>query len=78
MALKAFTPNATLKTMGAPFSTDRLLPLIADAMRTQGVEAKRIRLAGHNIPAAVQSEKGRPTIGPPEKLRRQERYRGVG
>jgi multimeric flavodoxin WrbA len=59
MALKAIALNATLKrSAGDPSSTDRMLGLIAAAMRAQGVETRTIRLADHNILPGVSSDEG--------------------
>jgi multimeric flavodoxin WrbA len=59
MALKAVAFNVTLKSNGGdPSSTNRLIELIADSMRLQGVATETIRLADHNIKPGVASDEG--------------------
>jgi multimeric flavodoxin WrbA len=57
--LKAVALNATLNSSGGePSSTDRMLSLIAEAMRKEDVETETIRLADHNILPGVTSDEG--------------------
>jgi multimeric flavodoxin WrbA len=59
MALKAIAFNATLKTSGGePSSTDRMIDLIAAALKKEGIETETIRLADHNIKPGVTSDEG--------------------
>ncbi len=59
MALRAVAFNGTLKSSGGePSSTDRMLSLIADGMRAEGVETQLFRLADHNILPGVTSDEG--------------------
>lgn len=57
--LKAIALNGTLKKSdGEPSSTDRMLDLIAKAMRKHGVETEILRLADFNILPGVKSDEG--------------------
>jgi multimeric flavodoxin WrbA len=59
MALKALALNATLKpTKGEPSSTERMLVLIAESMKRDGVETEILRLADHDIKPGVTSDEG--------------------
>ncbi len=59
MAISAIALNATLKSSsGKPSSTDRMLSLVADAMRLQNVQTRTIRLVDHNILPGVKSDEG--------------------
>jgi len=59
MALKAIAFNATLKPSGGePSSTERMIDLIAAALRKEGIETETIRLADHNIKPGVTSDEG--------------------
>jgi len=59
VTLTAIALNSTLKSSsGDPSSTDRMLKLIADAMRELGVETDIIHLADHNIKPGVTSDEG--------------------
>lgn len=59
MALKAVALNGTLKSSGGEASsTDRMLALIADGMRSCGVQTTLFRLADHNIVPGVTSDEG--------------------
>ncbi len=59
MSLKALAFNATLKrTGGDPSSTDRMLDLIAERMKKDGVVTEIVRLADHDIKPGVTSDEG--------------------
>lgn len=59
MTLKALALNATLKPSGGePSSTDRMLGLIADRMKKDGVETEIVRLADHDVKPGVTSDEG--------------------
>jgi multimeric flavodoxin WrbA len=59
MTLKALSLNATLKPTGKePSSTDRLLTLIAESMKQDGVETEILRLADYDIKPGVTSDEG--------------------
>ena len=60
MTLKALAFNATLKggSSKEPSSTDRMLGLIADALKNHDVETETIRLADYNIKPGVTSDEG--------------------
>jgi len=59
MTLKALAFNASLKPSGGePSSTDRMLGLIADRMKRDGVETEIIRLVDHDIKPGVTSDEG--------------------
>jgi len=59
MALTAIALNATLKRSdGDPSSTDKMLALITDALKKEGVKSRTLRLADFNILAGVTSDEG--------------------
>lgn len=59
MTLKALSLNATLKSTGKdPSSTDRMLALIAQSMKRDGVETEILRLADYDIKPGVTSDEG--------------------
>ena len=58
-ALKAIALNGTLKTTrGDVSSTERLLDLIATALKSQGVKTEIVRLADFNVLPGVKSNEG--------------------
>src|ERR1700754_2253950 len=60
MPLTALALNGTLKSSGGdPSSTDRMLGLIADGLKKQGVATRTIRLADHDIKPGVTSDEGK-------------------
>lgn len=60
MPLSAIAINCTLKRSGVePSSTDRMIGLLADELRKQGVEVRdTIRIADHDIKPGVSSDEG--------------------
>ena len=60
MPLSAIAINCTLKASGGePSSTDRMIGLLADELRSRGVEVRdTIRIADHDIKPGVTSDEG--------------------
>lgn len=60
MSLSAIAINCTLKRSGGePSSTDRMIGLIADGLRSHGVEVRdTIRMADHDVRPGVSSDEG--------------------
>ncbi len=71
MALRALAFNSTLKSSAASenSSTDKLLGLIAEEFKKNGVETETIRLADHDIKPGVTSDEGKGDAWP--KIREQ-------
>ncbi|KQU96040.1 MULTISPECIES: flavodoxin family protein [Ensifer] len=60
MSLNAIALNCTLKTKPSDgSSTERMLSLIADELKKEGVETETIRLADHAILPGVKSDEGK-------------------
>ncbi|KQY77034.1 NADPH-dependent oxidoreductase [Ensifer sp. T173] len=60
MSLNAIALNCTLKTKPSDgSSTERMLSLIADELKKEGVETETIRLAEHAILPGVKSDEGK-------------------